>query len=360
MGTGVTAPSLLEQQIQEIMDQYAEGPAWAPNVLGMQEGINDTFTQAAADSYSSGFSAGDQVAVRAVAGSYARQANFTSLQTAVSAYQTLNAAHGYIAAIVNRLPRVIGGPSQRILGTLHRPIETLGKSIAQRAGQIARSYLRDHVQTTGWAANESGLFQRLIADSGLKPITSGPGIAPYSLEGTVSKLAADYNYLLTQVQKLGYALGHEQHSNAVPAQVWDQIHSLQGDVARIVRAQNALSLRLDAADNAIRVQNNQIAQLEGQLHGLRQVSTGWQDVKNALDGLARATNSALADVRANQARDHVHLEELLPLSLLMQPGMAGIKVLRQLEDTPCMCPQTPDVSGIPGELLALYEFITHG
>lgn len=352
--------ALLEQQISEIMDQYGPNLERISESGSDNEAVSSRIVQASASSYSNGLNAADQLAVRTAANSYIRASEFTSLQSSVAAYQAMNLAYGSLAAVVNRLPRVIGAPAVRILSVLHKPVELLGTNIARRAAEIAPHLLHDHVQSTGWAANESGFVQRLIADAGLvKPINLH-GTGPLTPSDAISGLESSVNYLLNQLGKIEYALGHEQASNSTPPQVWNELHSLQGDVARIVSAQNALALRLDAADRAIEVQNNQIAELAGSLHGLRQVSTGWQDVKMAVDNLARNTQAQIATVTSNQARDHVHLQELLPLSLLLQPGIKGVEVLRQLEDTPCMCPKIPDISGIPGELLGIYEFITHG
>lgn len=100
--------------------------------------------------------------------------------------------------------------------------------------------------------------------------------------------------------------------------------------------------------------------LASQVHDVRAVAAGWQDIQDELDRLGNTVTHFITDTDVELHRLTRVQASMAPLQLLQQPGIRGLKVLRQLEDTPCMCPKLPGLPALMPNRLALYEFITNG
>lgn len=260
----------------------------------------------------------------------------------------------------SRLPRVIGGPLTKLVDLFTPTPEYLLANLIDSLGQHSHTILHSHVQLTGWALQQDPLYKELTAGTFLQPTPTykqpyvGPTVDP------TAGIQHELDQLKRQVDKLGYALGIAQNHEGVPQSFINQIHDLQ----RVQHYQTNTLLNLQHELDGTRAKQdsleNRLNDLSHSLGNLRQITTGWQDVVTEVQNLSTGMVALGANTTAS-LQDHTRrIEHLSPLGLLLQPGIQGLKTLRQLEDTPCMCPKLPNIPDAWGVALGIMEFVENG
>lgn len=262
-----------------------------------------------------------------------------------------------VTSTLQRALRRLPGPfhlmGNIVAAALTSPIQILQKDIETYLVSHAGTYLRNHVTVATFVGSYG--IPHNAATPGPRPTPSHP--APTNPQPVTQGEIAN---LQRQINTLAQALGVTQHTGSVPRQVWDEIHTLQGNVATLQRVSEAQLTDIQSLQSGLASLGHQVESLIAEVHGIRTVSAGWQDIERELE--RQITTLTQLD---NQLQSQIHhqarqLTQLAPLGLLLQPGIRGLRTLRQLEDTPCMCPKFGNIPNELGTALALMEFIENG
>lgn len=178
---------------------------------------------------------------------------------------------------------------------------------------------------------------------------------------------ADINHLQDEINALAYALGQvhtgtttQVINNPVPQTIVNQLHAVESSVVQLRKDMTQAYRKIDqlvATDTSL---NKQVQQLVASLHDIRHVAVGWQDVVTSLAGLAQQVTTLSNTVEPAIAQNTRTIAMLMPLTMLLAPGLPGLRNLRKLEDNMCQCPKVGNVGNELGTMLAMYEFVTNG
>lgn len=182
----------------------------------------------------------------------------------------------------------------------------------------------------------------------------------YATVAQVNHLQAELDYVRHHLGTVQYVTTNKQVTVGVPANVWDQIHHLESQMSAVTAALNAIDARLDHVSSTNSSQQHQIDRLSQGLHDIRAVSVGWQDIAQELERLGTRLTTEYNNTQQQVRSVDRRYRPLLALGLLTQPGLAGIKNLRKLEDNMCQCPKLPGIGNEMGTALAVLEFIENG
>jgi hypothetical protein len=279
---------------------------------------------------------------------------------AVGVVVTLVQARNWLRTVFIRLPKVIAQPAVNLLDALIFPAENLGEQAVHALQSHASTVVHSHIQSVGWAAKQSGILQEAYDMAFNKIPSAGPQVGPTPLNAQFNTLQGEINTLAGRVTALGYSIGIAQNHEGVPANFANEVHYLQAQMAQQIRVNEQQSTAMEnLADTQARLQQ-QFDYLTTQIHGLRQVSTGWQDVQQELGRMGAVLTKVADDTATDLHHQQRQLTHLAPLALLLQAGVGGLKTLRQLEDTPCMCPRVPQHESAIALALATMEFVENG
>lgn len=199
--------------------------------------------------------------------------------------------------------------------------------------------------------------QALINGATAKP--SAPVHAPpHATQNPVTP--AQIQHLQSEINALSHALGIQQHRGTIPEQVWQQIHAAQTDIHKLQHSVSDLYEQVNAAKSDAASAQSQVSDLSHALHGVATVATNWQDISEALQNHVTRLTQQLNSTNATVHHQGSELQALAPLAVLLSAGALGLRTLRQLEDTPCMCPRFLNIPNEVGTALAMVEFIENG
>jgi hypothetical protein len=229
--------------------------------------------------------------------------------------------------------------------------------ILQYLASVGPSMLKDHATVATMAPHWASKAAMLAG-----PVTGVTG-TPVLKVGTVLVKQSDITRLQKEINTLAYSLGIQQHSGTVPQQVWNQIQTNQRAIAALTTRVDAIDTRLgETAGNTASVQR-QVSALASAISGIRTVNEGWQDIVDELrkhvTTLTQTYNHAEGQIHAQGHQ----IQQLAPLAVLLAAGPLGMKVLKQLQKTPCMCPKPKTFGNVPNELgtaLAVELVVAHG
>jgi hypothetical protein len=229
--------------------------------------------------------------------------------------------------------------------------------ILQYLASVGPGLIRDHTLLNKF----TGLYAN--AALGLGHASSTPTPKPAIGVKPTTPPNKDIQYLQREINALAYSLGIQQHSGTVPQQVWNQIQTNQRAIAALTAKVDAIDTRLsETAGNTASVQH-QVSALASAISGIRTVNEGWQDIVDELSKhvttLTQTYNHAEGQIHAQGHQ----IQQLAPLAVLLAAGPLGLKVLKQLQKTPCMCPKPKTFGSVPNELgtaLAVELVVAHG
>lgn len=287
-------------------------------------------------------------------------AKFANGLNAVSAVVTLVQVKHWLENLTTRLPPIIGKPLYRIVRDMVFPLETM---ISESAGSVAnnsRQLIDKHVHFTGWAAEQSGLLAKLY-QYGFNQAPTAPGqLGPTPQNLAISQLQGQINLLQQQVNRLNYELSIAERPVQVTITYGDQVKELQKEVQALRRDIVTLDDKIERLTAPIPTIQGDVATLQHELGGLRTIQVGWTDVVERIQTLETHMSTTLATLEPRVNHQERQIAQLTPLALLLQPGIQGLRTLRQLEDTPCLCPRLPDIDQAAVDALSLMLFVENG
>lgn len=266
----------------------------------------------------------------------------------------------WIKQLADRMPRVIGKPLSHMADFFIFPIEGEAEKLFQTLTAQSKHIVHSHIRSTGWAARESGLLQELLSGTVLQqPISlkgTGPGPTQTPNYATQSDIAA----LNHRINALSYALGVEEHKQVIPPSLAPELRGMQAEITALRNATASLVSQQEKLQDTTESLQNQINTLTHELGGLRQIQVGWSDVVEELNKTRAGVDALRAQTVPQLHQNTQAIHHLAPLGLLLEAGIVGLKVLRQLEDTPCMCPKFANIPNELGTALAVVEWVENG
>jgi hypothetical protein len=255
--------------------------------------------------------------------------------------------------ITDHMPWMFGKIAKAMLFSII-PMQTVVAQIADNIESQTHTILKHHQRLWNYS-NQQAILQAATSPQPhpTTKIPTGSYVTAATFRNTIT-------FMERQIRTLEYALGVEQHSNNIPVQVTQSLHTVQTDVQRLQGELDSLNGKTDATNATVLSVQHQLSSLSNEIHGLRAVSAGWQDVQADIEAqvttLTQLYNRSQLEVHKLQRQ----LTQLAPLALLLSAGATGIKTLRQLEDTPCMCPKFGNIPNELGTALAIMEFVENG
>lgn len=182
----------------------------------------------------------------------------------------------------------------------------------------------------------------------------------YATEAEIHFLQSEINVLKSAVGTIQYVTLDKTVTVGVPQTVWDQIHHLEGQMHAVQTSIGDLYGRTDRLTNTVTSLEHQFQSLTGEIHAVRAVSAGWQDIEQQLATLGTLTTQLADETAAQMGTITAHQTQMLPLALLLEPGIKGLRNLRKLEDNICQCPKFANIPNELGTALAVLEFVENG
>jgi hypothetical protein len=180
------------------------------------------------------------------------------------------------------------------------------------------------------------------------------------VDAEIAHLQAQINYLLLHMGAVQYITKDNKTVVGVPQNVWDDIHQLQDDVRSMRQDIATLQDDVERIGHTSTSTSMQLQNLTTTIHEVRAISVGWAEIQQDLSDLTTRVTHIQSTTDERLDHQGITLTAMQPLTILQGAGLRGLKTLRQLEDTPCMCPQVPGIPNEAGTALAIYEFITNG
>lgn len=352
-------PNVLDE-VRQLLDGIEKEAEPAAKLAQVPEQIIERVYHTATADLGDVLGSSAAASAEAAAEDFIHLAKFANGLAAINAVTSLLQVKEWLKAAFGKLPRVIGKPAARLLDLLIFPLESMISGIADNLAGSAKTILHSHIRATAWSVNQSGLINELLRgtvfDQNTQPPLPPPAVQHHANYATENEL----QQLRRQVTRLEYALGIAENKSQVPRQVWDQIHALQHGLHQQTLYMQQLETKLDHALSNIGSVQHQIDTLSAQLGNLRQISVGWTEVQQDIMQLQTTVTRTMNDLRVRQHHDEQNVAQLAPLGLLLQPGIRGLQTLRQLEDTPCMCPRFANIPNELGTALAVMEFVENG
>jgi hypothetical protein len=348
-------PSLLDD-IRGIVDSVDVSPGALENTLSATDRVASRLIESALQGTVAGLSEADSAVIALRTQAMTRLVGASDALGILGANMLAERMFTYQEQAANRLP----GPFRHV-AKIFASARVRNKVLRERILVYLAERGPHMIRDTALVNQLSGLYNDPAL--GIGHAANPPANAPVKYSSTNPALQAAINHMERQIQTLAYSLGIAQHSGGVPQQVWNAIQTNQKAIAainiKIVEINNRLN---ETASNTASVQN-QISNLASEIHGIRTVNEGWQDV---LDELQKHVTTLTQTY--NHAESQIHtqgqqIQQLAPLAVLLAAGATGLKVLRQLQKTPCMCPKPPRFGNIPNELgtaLAVELVVAHG
>lgn len=262
--------------------------------------------------------------------------------------------HRILIDIIGPVP-LVGRPTVKLINQFWPPTTPLTDWAARKYESLVGHLWNDLTNIVGYFAT------RYVLTHHHAPIPSNtPSTEPFT--GTSAFIQHEIDNLNSKVNTL-WSYVHNQTPTALPAGIVslpEQLYKLQQDIQIVYHNQSSLLHDIQVAFSEIHTIGQHVEQLTHQLGSLRAVQVGWvefeQQANQSLEQL-RSVESHLAERIDTNSRS---IAELSPLTLLLEPGIPGLRNLRKLEDKPCQCPQPRILKPPEIEALAMIEFIENG
>lgn len=352
-------PSIIDEAVNIVRDAEATAQPIATGARKVENLITETI-RSSASSVGAGLSAAEDNAAHAAASSLIELSKFGNAVAALNVLVSLIQVKHYLKDLFNKLPRIFGGPASALIDRLIVPEEGLLNYITDSIGNAAKNHVKDHVRAVSYGVQASGLLNELLSGTIYqKPVNLG-GSGQVNQDKALINLQSEINDLRAQLHKLGYSLGISQHHEAVPRQVWDEIHQAQHQLYVQGQAINELQSRVERLTQYQASLETRLTGLQGQLGNMRAIQIGWTDIVTGINVMQHSIATLQANTDASLHAQGRQIAQLAPLGLLLQPGIQGLRTLRQLEDTPCMCAKPINYEGVLALAMATMEFVENG
>lgn len=266
------------------------------------------------------------------------------------------------------------GPKSFIAGLFH-PLDSLEGWAADRLGGIAQAIVARNAKMMGsW-------FDYFIGNAGKTGQVSDAVALKHqqseitALQHEVQRLNSEFNKLNTEFNpSLGTVMVSPPATNVpgpVPATV-PQIspaafNTLQGRVNHIltvlptiVHDINTIEANQKEFSYDLNIAIGEINSLYSALNGVRVTQWGVQDYLKNLDDSIKKLDYDYGQLAPKVENNTQHIHLLNPLGQLLYLGQPGLNNLKRLEDNPCQCESWPQQSVPDSQMLAAWEFLSHG
>lgn len=235
-----------------------------------------------------------------------------------------------------------------------RFIDNLENRVLQYMEKLVAHMLHSFARCVLWVLGVNGI---LHSGTVVQPRANPKNTAT---EGEVQYLQREINKLQSQVGYLTTHLGTAATTTVPSSTIPQQVHYLEHQVDLIRSDLHAFSTGLNYALQTMTQLENRVSTLSQSYTGIRHEVLGLQDMGAELDNVQRTLTSFQNATSRSLDTLTSHMTHVWPLTLLLQPGISGLRNLRKLEDNICQCPK---FGGIPNELgtaLAVMEYVENG
>lgn len=352
-GTGLTAEESALREVESILKGFMNGGRIGASLVPEIENVGTVLAEGAGAVAVAGSATGE-TEFAAIASGLIDLIILVFLFEIVVSIRILRWIEQIFVWLVGNIP-LAGSGLAGVIKHIFSVLDPLENAVAIACANLAVGIIQSTIN----------VFTGLMSWAGYQIFPSGsqapkPKDQFQQIEKQITTISKTLAYVVAHMGTINYTVSNPAQPAGVPQNLWNQIHGLQSDVANLKKGLSATQGRTDTNARAITNVQHEIQSLTQSVHAVRAVSTGWQDVEMAVSQLQSTmtsfVNATTADINT-QRRAITHLE---PLGLLLTAGMPGLKILRQLEDTPCMCPRIPSIPSLTPEWLAMYEFITNG
>lgn len=140
----------------------------------------------------------------------------------------------------------------------------------------------------------------------------------------------------------------------------EQLHILQGQIHVLYQNQSTMYADLQKVVADLTSLYQDVQTLSKGLIGTRAIEAGFTDFETRVDDAIKQLHDFESRIGPQVGQNTRSINELEPLSLLLQPGMRGLQNLRKLEDDPCQCPKFKGIGNDTGTELAIELMVAHG
>ena len=291
----------------------------------------------------------------AIGGSFAGMALIIVLGAALVIVMACNIVKRAMKGYIHGIPTFGGeGKIDALIDLVFRPIEWLHNKITDWMTSVYKNWAHDVVHFFQFMTLQAFPFltgvPSSVQNTNLKPLYQRLAYQ----EGQIQKLQDD-------VRKLQHQTGT---ANVTPSptsiSLETRVKVLEHNYPQIYN--NQVMLWNDLNKNASLEQDDarRIQKLESGLGQVRATQVTWPDVETALNNNVKPLEAEITRQGQQVTTNAQNIAHMSPLTLLLQPGMPGLRNLRKLEDDPCQCPQPRRLSIPDIETLALIEFAENG
>lgn len=259
-----------------------------------------------------------------------------------------------LSTTVARIPWV-GGALASFIHLSFDPIRNLENWIGNKAGDIVNHLWTDLTHSIGYFAGQHAISNPV---SSQVPSAAQVKVLQNEINTTNSHVAA----LNTSYEQL-YRYVHNQPTSALPQGVLtlpEQLYKVEQDVQTLYSNQTNFYQELQSITHNLTSLRDDVQQLEKSVVGVRTVEVGFQDIVQHINDVLDQSRKLENDLDNRVDHNTRSIAELQPLNLLLEPGIAGLRNLRKLEDNICQCPKLSGIGNELGTALALLEFAENG
>lgn len=342
--------------ISAVEDFLKSGESAARPFANFGEGavsVAEHIAQNSAAELAAGAGAAEGISIEAAGTALADVVGGTIGIVAILIVYAKNALDNWIQSLLIQLP----GPFGAFFRRHHKVFSGIGVDDAPIADTVVRhatKLLRAHVNLVHTAN-----------------VITAPFYGPPAPNPHTTANVQNVHYLQQEILALQYEIEHIKQqvtvnhttnttTQIINPQIWPEIHALQSDVHHLQTAMTHVYAELGNANARIGAVEHAFNNLSNELHGVRSVLAGWQDVEREIERSISTLTHEYNTVRNEQHNHTRQIAQLSPLALLLQPGIRGLRNLRKLEDNPCQCPRFMNIPNELGTALALLEWVENG
>ena len=207
--------------------------------------------------------------------------------------------------------------------------------IAGEADHALSNVLNGVVSLVHWAIRQPS---NAVQDVSAAIVAAG--VAPVKAE--VDHLWAWVNHISNAVVTLQHELAAFPVTTAIGrVTIADQLHTAQNDIGRLWGAVSGIHTTLDQEAARINGLESNLDTLVRHVTGVRALNVGFQDIVSEISQLENAVKGLASDTLPRIDLNAQNIARLIPLAILADAGVEGIRNLRRLEDDICQCPRFP-------------------
>lgn len=161
-----------------------------------------------------------------------------------------------------------------------------------------------------------------------------------TLQHDVKVLQGQVAYQRSEIDHLNNIVFHTgPGTSANGVTLEERIVSLEYNIQVLQRDVNTLDKYDTQTRHDVATIAGVVDSLYNELHSIRAVEIGWGDIQREMEHRVTQLQADINRENTTNIDQQHHIDTLWMLYPLTQAGISGVAVLRQLEDTPCMCPQ---------------------